>query len=196
MRASGGMPSRGIGLHECLNKLPQLRRLCFHFLSHWMGSDRGDSFPLDSEPNGIPFGSENRKENRHHDQIPFNVKGNGNIIFSVWMNVWQNCRRMFFYNDCQIRSAWEATPRNTTLLARRFPSYFLLNLLSYFFSIFYLLRCTLPYPIRLLCHIYIVVVEHQSKLHNFDAYDAFIFTRDALSIKRCSLYIYVYVVYM
>ena len=27
-----------------------------------MGYDRGDSFPFDYEPNGIPFGSENRKE--------------------------------------------------------------------------------------------------------------------------------------
>ena len=25
----------------------------------------------------------NRKENRHHDHIPFNVKENGNIVFSV-----------------------------------------------------------------------------------------------------------------
>ena len=47
-----------------------------------MGYDRGDSFPFDFEPNGIPFGS-NRKENYHHDHIPFNVKGNGNIVFSV-----------------------------------------------------------------------------------------------------------------
>ena len=34
--------------------------------------------------NWIPFGSENRKENCHHDHIPFNVKGNGNIVFSVY----------------------------------------------------------------------------------------------------------------
>ena len=27
---------------------------------------------------------QNRKENCHHDQIPFNAKGNGNIVFSVW----------------------------------------------------------------------------------------------------------------
>ena len=59
-----------------------LRKLYFHFLSHWMGYDRGDSFSFDFEPNGIPFGS-NRKENCHHDHIPFNVKGNGNIVFSV-----------------------------------------------------------------------------------------------------------------
>ena len=26
----------------------------------------------------------NRKENCHHDHIPFNVKGNGNIVFSVY----------------------------------------------------------------------------------------------------------------
>ena len=40
-----------------------------------MGYDRGDSltFPLDFEPNGIPFGSENRKENYHHDHIALNL---------------------------------------------------------------------------------------------------------------------------
>ena len=28
---------------------------------------------------------QNRKENRHHDHIPFNVKGNRNIVFSVYL---------------------------------------------------------------------------------------------------------------
>ena len=37
--------------------IPALRKLDFHFLSHWVGCDRGDSFPFNSEPNGIPFGS-------------------------------------------------------------------------------------------------------------------------------------------
>ena len=48
-----------------------------------MGYDHGDSFPFDLEPNEIPFGSENRQENCPHDHIPFNVKGNGNKVFSV-----------------------------------------------------------------------------------------------------------------
>ena len=47
-----------------------------------MEYDRGDSFRFDFEPNRITFGSENRKENCHHDHIPLNVKGNGNIVFS------------------------------------------------------------------------------------------------------------------
>ena len=49
-----------------------------------MGYDRGDSFPFDFEPDKIPFGSENLRENCHHDHIPFNLKGNGNIVFSVY----------------------------------------------------------------------------------------------------------------
>jgi len=57
-----------------------LTKLCFHFLSHWMGYDHGDSFPFDFEPNGIPFGS---KENCYHDHVPLNVKGNVNIVFPV-----------------------------------------------------------------------------------------------------------------
>ena len=48
-----------------------------------MGCDCGKSFSFDFEPNGIPFGSENRKENCHHNHIPFNVTGNENIVFSV-----------------------------------------------------------------------------------------------------------------
>ena len=49
-----------------------------------MGYDRGDMFPFDFEPNGIPFVSENRKETCPHDHIPFNLKGNGNIVFAVY----------------------------------------------------------------------------------------------------------------
>ena len=49
-----------------------------------MGYDRGDSFTLDFL-NQIEFHLvQNRKENCHHDQIPFNLKGNGNIVFSVF----------------------------------------------------------------------------------------------------------------
>ena len=48
-----------------------------------MGYDCGDSFYFDFEQNGFPFGSENRKENYHHDHIPFNLKGNGMLVFSV-----------------------------------------------------------------------------------------------------------------
>ena len=47
-----------------------------------MGYDRGDSFPLDFGPNGILFGSKS-KGKRYHDHIPFSLKGNGNIVFSV-----------------------------------------------------------------------------------------------------------------
>ena len=45
-----------------------------------MGYDRGDSFLFDFEPNRIPFGS---KSKGYHDHIPFSVKGNENIVFSV-----------------------------------------------------------------------------------------------------------------
>ena len=48
-----------------------------------MECDRGDSFLFDFETNEIPFGSENQKENCHHDHIPLNLKGNESIGFSV-----------------------------------------------------------------------------------------------------------------
>ena len=47
-----------------------------------MGYDRGDSFPFDFKSNGVPL-VQNRKENCHHDHIPLNLKGIGNIVFSV-----------------------------------------------------------------------------------------------------------------
>ena len=48
-----------------------------------MGYDCRDSFPFDFEPNGIPFVPENLKENCHNDKIPFNLKGNGILVFSM-----------------------------------------------------------------------------------------------------------------
>ena len=49
-----------------------------------MGYDCGDSHPLNFEPNGNPFGSKsNGKLSPRDDHIPFNVKGNGNLAFSV-----------------------------------------------------------------------------------------------------------------
>ena len=38
-----------------------------------MGYDSGDSFPVDFESNGFPFGA-NRKENCHHGILVFSVK--------------------------------------------------------------------------------------------------------------------------
>ena len=60
-----------------------------------MGSDRGDSFRFNFEPpNGILFGSENRKENCHHNHIPLNVKGIGNKVFSVFTIININIKRI------------------------------------------------------------------------------------------------------
>ena len=63
-----------------------LIKLYIHFLSHWMEYDRGDSFPFNFL-NQMEFHLvQNRKENCHHDHIPFNVKGNGYIVLSVYRN--------------------------------------------------------------------------------------------------------------
>jgi len=37
-----------------------LRKLYFHFLSNWIGYDRGDNFPFKFEPNEIPFDSKSK----------------------------------------------------------------------------------------------------------------------------------------
>jgi len=53
-----------------------------YFFSHWMGYDLGNRFPFNL--NQMEFHLvQNLKENCHHDHIPFNVKGKGNIVFSV-----------------------------------------------------------------------------------------------------------------
>ena len=54
-----------------------LRKLYFYFRSHWMGYDRGDSYPFHLV--------QNRMENYLHDHIPINVKANRNIVFSVYI---------------------------------------------------------------------------------------------------------------
>ena len=38
---------------------------------------------IDFEPKGNQFGSENWKENCHHEHIPFDLKGNANTVFSA-----------------------------------------------------------------------------------------------------------------
>ena len=50
-----------------------------------MEYDRGDSFPIDFEPNGTPFGSKSKGKLSPRNHIQFNVKGNGNMIFSVYL---------------------------------------------------------------------------------------------------------------
>ena len=58
-----------------------LKKLYFHFLSNWMGYDRGNSFPFDFL-NQMDFHLvQNRKENCPHDHIPFNLKGNGILFY-------------------------------------------------------------------------------------------------------------------
>ena len=49
--------SHRLCLFSSCNHYFKLRKLIFHFLPYWMGYDRDDSFPFDSEPNGNPFGS-------------------------------------------------------------------------------------------------------------------------------------------
>ena len=59
-----------------------LRKLYFHFLSNRMGCGCGTVFL--SILNQIEFHLvQNLKENCHHDHIPFDLKGKGNMVFSV-----------------------------------------------------------------------------------------------------------------
>ena len=48
-----------------------------------MRYDRGDSFAFDFEPNGISFGSKSKGKLSNRDHISFNVKGNGNTVYSA-----------------------------------------------------------------------------------------------------------------
>ena len=58
-----------------------LRKLVFHFLSNWMGYDRGDSFPFDFEPNGFSFGSKSKwKLSPRSYHIQFERKWNTSFL--------------------------------------------------------------------------------------------------------------------
>ena len=92
-----------------------------------MGYDRGDSFPFDFEPNGIPFGSkstllssliQNRKENCHHDHIPFNLKGNEILVFSVYTPAFP-WRSPGYRRSRRVRGRWEGC-RSCPSPAKRF----------------------------------------------------------------------------
>ena len=48
--------------HQAATTFHAQRKLYFHFLSHWMGYDRGDSFSSDFKPNGIQFGSKSKEK--------------------------------------------------------------------------------------------------------------------------------------
>ena len=58
----------------------KLRKLVLHFLSNWLGYDRGDSFPFDLEPNGNPFGSKS-KGKLSLRSYPYQFERKWNTIF-------------------------------------------------------------------------------------------------------------------
>ena len=65
---------------------------------------------------------QNRKENCHYDHIPFNVKGNGNIVFLVyWLNLW---RCILYNNEINkiIYSRHHEYPHEIHLFQRETPS--------------------------------------------------------------------------
>ena len=45
-----------------------------------MEYDRGDSFPFDFDSHETPFGSKSKGKLFHHDHIPFDLKGSGNLF--------------------------------------------------------------------------------------------------------------------
>ena len=68
----------------CTARSRTLRKLVFHYLPNWMGSDRGDSFPFDFEPNGVPFGSKSKGKLPRSDPIQFERKWNTSFL-SAWL---------------------------------------------------------------------------------------------------------------
>ena len=73
----------GYGSTALAERFPQhtLRKVAFHFLSLWMGCDRGDCFLFDFMDQMDIYLVQNSMENCHHDHISFNMKGN--LFFSV-----------------------------------------------------------------------------------------------------------------
>ena len=93
------------GFKDALNWVPLIPRItsfsdgctvciCFHFFSHWMGYNRGDSFSFDSESNEIPFGSESKRKLSPRS-FPIQCKGKWKYSFlSVgwgWLSQGSDC---------------------------------------------------------------------------------------------------------
>ena len=79
------------------------RKLDLNFLSNWMGYDRVLTvFLLIFWTKWNSILVQNQKENCHHDHIPFNVKGNGNIVFSVWGSIINYAKPSFvvYWTQC------------------------------------------------------------------------------------------------
>jgi len=86
LRPWGYLWLRNLPLFQNCNSLVlgfTLRKLYFHFLSHWMRRNRGDSFLFDFEPNGIPLGSKSKRKLSPRSCLIQCERVNGNIVFSV-----------------------------------------------------------------------------------------------------------------
>ena len=86
-----------------------LRELYFHFLSHLMGYDRGDSFPFDFEPNGILFVSKS-KGKLSPRSYPIQCERKWNTSFSVYRHI--NLAR---FSHCLFINQWATVAYDTTL---------------------------------------------------------------------------------
>ena len=62
---------------------------------------------------------QNRKENCHRDHISFNVKGNGNIVFSVYKTPVDSSLEASIHENgkCSSLYLYEAIPTNNSLHA-------------------------------------------------------------------------------
>ena len=61
-----------------------------------MGYDRGDSFPFNFEPNGFPFGSENRKENRIERKIESKIEWKPRVTIKLFVYSVGVCPRVYY----------------------------------------------------------------------------------------------------
>ena len=73
---------------KCLS-LSTLIKLYFHFLSNWMGYDRGDTFTFDFEPKGNPFISKSKgKLSPRSYPIQFERKWKHSFLSVLRINVY------------------------------------------------------------------------------------------------------------
>ena len=103
-----------------------LRKLDFHFLSNWMGYDRGDSFPFDFEPNEIQFGLKLKgKLSPRSSPIQFERKRKYSFLSVSETCLWcyWKTRRLF----AKVFSIAEHCPGNILLYGLTTPFRFWLN---------------------------------------------------------------------
>ena len=127
----------GIPLWRQIHPTRYTETTIFTFPFTLNGYDRGDSFPFEFFKQMDFHLVQNRKENLRHDHIPFNVKGNMNIVFSVYRPTFTRYSPYIYPIQVQIYQIWDQhLPDICLIFAQNLPNIWpRLNRIYLFFTL-------------------------------------------------------------